>query len=298
MPFLDRLRLGPARRRRRLERQLRELDRWDDTLASRPLRASRATRATRPRMSESARSALVLVTTVVVMVGLVTVVNPGLVPDRIAGVVGLGRDRLGLAPEVSGDGTYAFLAHQPREPAKPVAYDPCREIHVVLNPDGGPKRSTALLAEALRTMRETTGLKFVYDGTSDQRPRWSGPTRPLGLGREDPVLVSFATADEVPQLEGPVAGVGGSTSVSTQLGQRRYVTGQVTLDVASFRSLGRQRDGEAYGLAILLHELGHVVGLAHVADPGELMYAENLGLTEFGRGDRIGLAALGRGECF
>jgi hypothetical protein len=46
-----------------------------------------------------------------------------------------------------------------------------------------------------------------------------------------------------------------------------------------------------------MHELAHVVGLAHVDDPRELMYADNLGHQAFGPGDLTGLAALGRGRC-
>jgi predicted Zn-dependent protease len=48
---------------------------------------------------------------------------------------------------------------------------------------------------------------------------------------------------------------------------------------------------------VVLHELGHVVGLAHVDDARELMYRDNVGQTSFGSGDLTGLAALGRGRC-
>jgi hypothetical protein len=40
------------------------------------------------------------------------------------------------------------------------------------------------------------------------------------------------------------------------------------------------------------------VGLDHVEDPGELMYADNVGRVTLGPGDRRGLAALGSGQCF
>jgi hypothetical protein len=49
--------------------------------------------------------------------------------------------------------------------------------------------------------------------------------------------------------------------------------------------------------AIVMHELGHVVGLAHVDDRGELMYADSVGQKTFGPGDLTGLGALGRGRC-
>ncbi len=49
---------------------------------------------------------------------------------------------------------------------------------------------------------------------------------------------------------------------------------------------------------MILHELVHVVGLAHVDDPTELMHPESQdGVTALGPGDRAGLARLGQGPC-
>lgn len=46
-----------------------------------------------------------------------------------------------------------------------------------------------------------------------------------------------------------------------------------------------------------MHELGHLVGLALVNDPAELMYATTGVALDYGPGDRTGLAELGRGRC-
>jgi hypothetical protein len=72
----------------------------------------------------------------------------------------------------------------------------------------------------------------------------------------------------------------------------------VTLDSVSFAAMSRQRGGAAFERAIVLHELGHLVGLAHVSDQSELMNADNVGLLDYGPGDREGLAQLGAGPCF
>ena len=49
--------------------------------------------------------------------------------------------------------------------------------------------------------------------------------------------------------------------------------------------------------AIVQHELGHVLGLDHVDDPGELMYDTSSGRTDFGPGDLEGLARLAGVPC-
>ena len=58
------------------------------------------------------------------------------------------------------------------------------------------------------------------------------------------------------------------------LGRDYYVTGSIALDTDVFddASVGPAR---ADLQAIVDHELGHVVGLDHVEDPAELMYASN-----------------------
>lgn len=60
----------------------------------------------------------------------------------------------------------------------------------------------------------------------------------------------------------------------------------------------KSQDGRQVVRAIVLHELGHLVGLGHVTDATQLMYPEGQpGVTDFGAGDLAGLAALGRGTC-
>jgi hypothetical protein len=98
-------------------------------------------------------------------------------------------------------------------------------------------------------------------------------------------------------LAGDVAGIGGSVAVGTPVGRLRYATDAVTLDTGTYARLEHERDGESEERAILLHELGHVLGLAHVEDPNELMYDDNIGLRDFGPGDLKGLAKLGHGRC-
>jgi hypothetical protein len=224
---------------------------------------------------------------------------PELVPAPVRRLAGLGPDRLADAPSVTGTGSFSFMAHQRGDKDAPVTYDPCRPIEVRVNPAGGPDGAVDLVRGALADVSRATGLVLRYDGTTTERTRWDSAFVPTFLGRvrTPPVVVGWATSSEVPELAGDVAGVGGSVPHRGDDGVVRYLTGAVTLDAETYAQLGAGTEGRPEMRAILLHELGHVVGLGHVNDPTELMNAENVGILDFGTGDRAGLARLGSGAC-
>ncbi|WP_336032435.1 matrixin family metalloprotease [Geodermatophilus sp. FMUSA9-8] len=202
--------------------------------------------------------------------------------------------RPGAAPDVGG---YAFVQRQ-ADGVAPVAYDPCRPVHYVVALDGAPADAEALVADAVARVSAATGLRFVADGTTDeawseQRPAY----QPERYGdRWAPVLVSWSTPEEVPELADTVAGLGGSVAYSAG-GPWVYVSGAVTLDAGWSAGAALSPGGREDVHAVLMHELGHVVGLDHVDDPGALMHATNTGQTGFGPGHLAGLARLGQGEC-
>jgi hypothetical protein len=76
----------------------------------------------------------------------------------------------------------------------------------------------------------------------------------------------------------------------------RCATGSVGLNRAWFAHALTDPAAAAVARGVVLHELGHLVGLDHVKDPGQVMHAtsETVGLAD---GDREGLAAVGAGEC-
>ena len=75
-----------------------------------------------------------------------------------------------------------------------------------------------------------------------------------------------------------------------------YVSGGIALDREAFTDLNVAQQPRVME-AIVVHELAHVVGLAHVSEPMELMFADNSGQVELGPGDREGLARLGSLPC-
>jgi hypothetical protein len=234
-----------------------------------------------------------LIATLAVLVAIV-VLHPS---DRLAPVrraIGLGSERVLPAPDVVRQGgTYTWAMTQPGDDSEPVGWDPCEEIRFRVNPEGEPAGGRALVDRAIARISDATGLAFEDEGDTDERPF------PGGLkifGRPDPVVIGWGTPTEYPDLAGLVAGVGGAVAERGGGGRLHYVSGGIALDREAFTDLTVAQQPRVME-AIVLHELAHVVGLAHVSEPMELMFADNSGQVELGPGDREGLARLGSLPC-
>jgi hypothetical protein len=198
-------------------------------------------------------------------------------------------------------GPFRFARLQPSRP-NPVAYDPCRPVHVVVNARTAPAEHDELLRTALDRLNETTGLRLIVDGPTAEAP---SPTREPYQpdrypGRWAPVLVAWSDEAEDGRLGGDVAGYAGSVSLTRSTSTESvYVTGQLVLDGAQLDDLLDRPGGVAAARAVILHELGHLVGLDHVDDSSQIMNpVGDDDVTDYANGDRAGLALLGRGHCF
>lgn len=249
---------------------------------------------------------------VVVIVAVVAPQWRDLIPTNLASVAsprpagwpspaqGVSSTPLSAPPPIANPSSaHAFVAMQP-DGTSPVTYDPCREVHVVVRPDGQPAGATALLEDSLTSISTATGLTIVNVGATTEAP---APDRPLvDLERYGdrwaPVLIAWVTAEESPDLAADVLGQAGSVAVSTPEGTSVFVTGQVELDAAQFTDLLARPDGANLARAAITHELGHLVGRGHVADSTQLMYPQiQPTVTDVADGDLTGLAELGRGAC-
>ncbi|MDR6415236.1 matrixin family metalloprotease [Pseudarthrobacter sulfonivorans] len=205
---------------------------------------------------------------------------------------------LGMPPASSG--STAYVLQKSPDPGQPfVAFDPCRPVHYVLRPDNAPRGTDRLIQEAVAAVSAASGLRFVYDGITAEGPSETRETyQPERYGKKwAPVLITWSTPKEAPELAGKVAGTGGSASVQIPGEPYVSVTGQVTLDAPDLSETLARADGPLLVRAIIMHELAHVLGLDHVKDPTQLMHEENTGQYDFGAGDRAGLALLGTGAC-
>jgi hypothetical protein len=272
-------------------RSLREIEHFDaDSWASGPAEPHRAVPPPPPtRRRRTTGAALPGLVITALLLGGIIAFSPGEDMRTVRRMIGMDDDRLGVVPEVEwGRGSFEFSMTQ-RGSKEPVGYDPCRVIEVEINPEGAPDDYRELVDTAIQHTSDASGLQFEVVGETDRRDFDLAP------GGRRPVLVAWSDQDEVADLEGDVAGIGGSIASDLGTGRLSYVTGIVVLDTDVFD--GVPLFDSSADQAILDHEFGHLVGLAHVDDRGELMYAENLGRTTYGPGDREGLARLGGIDC-
>jgi hypothetical protein len=148
-------------------------------------------------------------------------------------------------------------------------------------------------------MSEASGFQFVFDGHVDERPAIDRASfQPDRYGNMwAPVLISWTDPETLPELAGDTVGIGGSTRVKHSSGHMGYVSGHVSLDTPQLRKILQGTDGNARAIAVILHELAHVLGLGHVPDPTQLMFEHGTPLRDFGPGDLTGLARLASAPC-
>lgn len=226
------------------------------------------------------------------LLGAVVLVAPGDEFATTRRLLGLGGERHSAPPAyTAGQGSYAFLRSQ-RDSEEPVAWDPCRPIEYVVNPDGAPDGWEELIDEAAEDVAWATGMELIDRGATQQRPFGPG----WGGELERPVVIGFADEEELSDLAGDTAGLGGGAATSDALGRDYYVAGSIALDTDLFTDQAVATRFESLR-AIVAHEWGHVLGLDHVGDAGELMYEANFGRTAFGPGDLEGLARLASVPC-
>lgn len=281
--------LTPRERRRNareLQRRMDELDRLDAAygLGAMP-------RAT-PRRGLPFTTPVALVATAALMAGLVLFLPTGQM-ELVRRTLGLSSDRALSAPRIDGrGGVFAFTMTQ-KGSDEPVGWNPCEPIRYQVNPANAPTGGGELIERAIARASAATGLTFEDVGSTDARP-FTAQFVPIGTDR--PVVIGWGTAAEFDDLAGAVAGIGGGAAERGVLGRAYYVTGGIALDVDAFTDATLLRNPQVME-AIVLHEIGHVVGLNHVDEPSELMAATNTGQIDLGPGDREGLARLGSLPC-
>ena len=193
---------------------------------------------------------------------------------------------------------YAFLEAR-QGGCQPVRFNPCEPIRYVVNAALAPPGAVDDLQEAIRRMEAATGLDFVDDGQTDEpasvrRPR-SLPER-YG-NRWAPVLIVWDHGAKF-RME-PTNPAGGRSFPMDSVS----VSGVLIVNVDTIaQDHGRARPASGFGEGttwgrVFMHELGHLVGLGHVARSNQIMFPElgvQEGAAEFQAGDLNGLRLIGK----
>ncbi len=188
---------------------------------------------------------------------------------------------------------YSFIASSVGQPFR---WNPCEPIHYVINPRNAPVGWLQDVTAVASRVNAATGIRLVYDGSTDESPSpFRAPFEPNRYGeRWAPVLVAWihiAAGDREWQPSGQLwAGVSTPQLPSDKTGDV-YVSGWVVINADLVRTAGFGEPGDDG--PVLQHEFGHVVGLGHVNELGEMMNAWGGGMTDWGPGDLAGLAKLG-----
>jgi hypothetical protein len=201
-------------------------------------------------------------------------------------------------------GEYGFLQTLPD--GSPYRWNPCQPIHYEVNLTYAPPGVLSDVREAVSRVSDATGIRFVYDGTTvrttDQQIGAAFQSGIPGQPRWLPLLIEWVPHDHFDYLVDTTqaAAFGYPSSGDGSLADE-YVSGVVAVDAGTPMPsgfAGRYSDG-----VVLMHELGHVMGLAHVASGHELMWSPtvggatqfpNLAQSDWGPGDLEGLKLLGK----
>ncbi len=183
-------------------------------------------------------------------------------------------------------------------------WNPCQVITYKVDLDAVPAASRATVLHEIRVavgrLAIAAGLTYAYRGPTSEVPRTTT------IDRQSAELVIAVTTPNRTDIGigGRVLGYGGyhywrwagATSKGIPADGAAIARGWVVLDRTGWLALP---PGFGPGLRrgnVILHELGHTVGLDHVGDRRQLMYPTLLagGPDGYAAGDRSGLARVGR----
>jgi len=224
---------------------------------------------------------------------------------------------LAMSTDPAGAAGRAYKVHtwtDPKGEVHRVRWNPCQTITYAVNPKlaGKSERATR---KAISDVRETfrragkrTGLTFKYTGRTNEIPNNGASTSWSTRQKAAEIVVAWVDQDRaafrsnlLTQVgSGYASGVGGWMLRYWPNDRGRYLgavgRGFVIINASHNRLYEAGFGAGVTRGSLLLHELGHALGLGHVGRTSELMYPTILKRqhSNYKSGDEEGLAKLGR----
>ena len=179
-------------------------------------------------------------------------------------------------PEIVPDPPYRFRQTADGEP---IRWRACLSMHWRYNPAGEPSPGAIdVVRAAVAEISAASGVQMIEDGVTSIDV--SDPNQALTNLAEGEVVIGFASPgspaiplagsdEDLPANVDPNAFVG--SSARTQPSGADITTGTVALNREDAMKLPLDFSSNASSGALLLHEIGHVVGLQHVAPSTQIM---------------------------
>jgi hypothetical protein len=176
-------------------------------------------------------------------------------------------------------------------------WNPCAAVRWAANLSDAPANALSDAQEAVGEVSQATGIPFTYAGTTDAvpNPNGAGGQLPAGIDAVIAWLPRAAFATSTAE-----AGYGGNWWEPASGSTERIYQGYVIVNGDLAHGFLRPGFGPGYSEGhLLLHELGHMMGLGHTQDPAAIMNSQQGPLSHgtYGGNDLQGLHVLGAGPC-
>ena len=190
-------------------------------------------------------------------------------------------------------------------------FNPCQTLRYQVNAAQVPPSALGIVQATMAQISAASGIKMKYVGSSSYTPF---TTKKLPKRKAD-LTIAWANNGQVTQFaQGVAVGLGGELRAyyaRDSAGRRAVMTDQagVTLQTESYNTLFTEANESGPAnppvSRLILHEVGHALGLRHAPASDQVMYytqwtpeADGLVHARYGAGDLAGLKKVGlQGGC-